>query len=83
MNQQLSFFNEPEPCVAKYNLFLGIFPDSGTARSIIELADTLRRKHGLRGRVRPVSHSRIEGGSNSFESGFFSSPINSSNVDIL
>jgi hypothetical protein len=33
--------------------------------------------------VRPVSHSRIEGGSNSFESGFFSSPINSSNVDIL
>src|SRR5476649_605198 len=59
MNQQLSFFKEPEPRVAKYNLFLGIFPDSSKAQSIIEFADTLRRKHGLRGRVRPVSHLHV------------------------
>jgi len=59
MNQQLSFFKEPQPRPAKYNLFLSIFPDSGTARSIIKLADTLRQKHGLRGRVRPVSHLHV------------------------
>jgi RNA 2',3'-cyclic 3'-phosphodiesterase len=59
MNQQLSFFREPQSRPAKYNLFLGIFPDSCTARSIIELADTLRQKHGLRGRVRPVSHLHV------------------------
>jgi len=59
MNQQLSFFKEPQPRPAKYNLFLGIFPDSGTARSIIERAEALRLKHGLRGRVRPVSHLHV------------------------
>lgn len=56
MNQQFSLFKEPQPRRGKYNLFLGIFPDSGTAQSIIELAHALRLKRGLRGRVRPLSH---------------------------
>ena len=59
MNQQLSFFEEPQSRVTKYNLFLGIFPDSSTAQSMIEFADSLRHKHGLRGRVRPISHLHV------------------------
>ena len=42
-----------------YNLFLGIFPDPLTAQSVCELAQALRQKHGLHGRVRPQSHLHV------------------------
>jgi len=42
-----------------YNLFLGVFPDEATARAVVELAEALRLKHGLPGRVRPQRHLHV------------------------
>jgi 2'-5' RNA ligase len=59
MDDQLSFFKEPSTRPAKYNLFLGIFPDAYTAGSVVEFGNGFRQKNELRGRVRPASHLHV------------------------
>jgi 2'-5' RNA ligase len=62
MNQQLLFSETPKPpqaTPAKYSVFLAVFPDSSTAHHISELAMGIREKHGLHGRVRPLSHLHV------------------------
>jgi 2'-5' RNA ligase len=59
MDRQLTLFDEPQPGEYQYNVFLAIFPDPYTARYIADLGNTLRRKHGIRGSVRPVSHLHV------------------------
>jgi 2'-5' RNA ligase len=59
MYEQLSFFETPQPRSFKYNVFLAIFPDHYIAEQIISLGNTLRQIHGLRGRLRPISHLHV------------------------
>jgi 2'-5' RNA ligase len=59
MSEQPSFFKEPPPRFGKYNLFLGLFPDTHTAERLIEFGNTFRQKHGLHGRLRPISHLHV------------------------
>jgi RNA 2',3'-cyclic 3'-phosphodiesterase len=59
MYEQLSFFEEPQTHSFKYDLFLAIFPDHYTAEQIIDLGSALRQTHGMRGRLRPISHLHV------------------------
>lgn len=59
MYQQLSFFETPQPRLPKHSLFLAIFPDHRTAQQIMDLGNTLRQIHGMRGRLRPISHLHV------------------------
>lgn len=59
MAKQFSLFETPRPSLPKYNVFLAIFPDDRTARTIIELGSTLRQTLGMHGRLRPVSHLHV------------------------
>jgi len=59
MRKQLSLFETPHPRPHKYSLFLAVFPDDRTAQQIIDLGNTLRRIHEMRGRLRPISHLHV------------------------
>jgi 2'-5' RNA ligase len=59
MYKQLSLFETPRPRLSKYSLFLAIFPDHHTARQIIDHGNTIRRIHGMRGRLRPMRHLHV------------------------
>ena len=59
MYEQLSFFEAPQTHSFKYDLFLAIFPDHYTAEQIIDLGSALRQTHGMRGRLRPISHLHV------------------------
>jgi RNA 2',3'-cyclic 3'-phosphodiesterase len=59
MNEQLSFFETPRPSGPDYNLILATFPDDYTAQQIIELGNSIRKMHGLRGKLRPVTHLHV------------------------
>lgn len=59
MNEQLSFFETPRPSDPDYNLILAIFPDGYTAQQISALGNSLRKMHGLRGKLRPVTHLHV------------------------
>ena len=59
MNEQLSFFETPRPSGPDYNLVLAIFPDDYTAQQISEIGDSIRKMHGLRGKLRPVTHLHV------------------------
>jgi RNA 2',3'-cyclic 3'-phosphodiesterase len=59
MYEQLSFFETPQPRSFKYNVFLAIFPDHYIAEQIISLGNMLRQTHGMRGRLRPISHLHV------------------------
>ena len=59
MNEQLSLFETPRPGGPDYNLVLAIFPDNYAAQQISELGNSLRKMHGLRGKLRPVAHLHV------------------------
>ena len=59
MNEQLSFFETPRPSGPDYNLILAIFPDDYTAQQISELGNSLLKIHGLRGKLRPITHLHV------------------------
>jgi RNA 2',3'-cyclic 3'-phosphodiesterase len=59
MYKQLSLFETSQPRPPKFSLFLAIFPDHHTAEQIIDFGNRLRRIHGMRGRLRPVSHLHV------------------------
>jgi RNA 2',3'-cyclic 3'-phosphodiesterase len=59
MNEQLSLFETPRPSGPDYNLVLAIFPDDYTAQQISELGNSIRKTHGLRGKLRPVTHLHV------------------------
>lgn len=59
MNEQLSFFEAPRPSGPDYDLILAIFPDDYTAQQISELGNSIRKIHGLRGKLRPVTHLHV------------------------
>ncbi len=49
----------PRPSSPVYNLVLAIFPDDYVAQQISELGNSLRKIHGLRGKLRPVTHLHV------------------------
>jgi 2'-5' RNA ligase len=59
MSKQLSLFETPQPRPARYSLFLAIFPDHHTVQQIIDLGNTLRQTHGMRGKLRPANHLHV------------------------
>jgi 2'-5' RNA ligase len=59
MNEQLLIFETPRPSGPDYNLVLAIFPDDYAAQQISELGNSLRKMHGLRGKLRPVTHLHV------------------------
>lgn len=59
MNEQLSLFETPQPSGPDYNLVLAIFPDDYAAQQISELGNLLRKMHGLRGKLRPITHLHV------------------------
>jgi 2'-5' RNA ligase len=59
MDQQLTFFQSPEPLDEKYKLFLGVFPDAEAADLICKQRATLRGTLGLRGIPRPRNHLHV------------------------
>ncbi len=59
MNEQLPFFETPRPSGPDYNLVLAIFPEDYVAQQISELGNSLRKMHGLRGKLRPVTHLHV------------------------
>jgi len=59
MNEQLSFFETAQPIGPKLKLVLAIFPDDYTAQQIRELGKSLRKMHGLPGKLRPVNHLHV------------------------
>jgi 2'-5' RNA ligase len=59
MNEQLSFFETPQPSGPDYNLILAIFPDDYTAQQISELGNSIRKMHGLQEKLRPVTHLHV------------------------
>ena len=59
MNEQLTLFEPPQSLASGYSLFIAIFPDPRTAQHITDLGNTLRRKHGMHGRLRPITHLHV------------------------
>ncbi len=59
MNEQLSFFETPLPSGPDFNLILAIFPDNYIAQQISKFGNSLRKIHGLRGKLRPVTHLHV------------------------
>ena len=59
MTSQRPLFDLPESASARYNVFLGIFPDRPAAERSVERAVRIREKLGLRGRIRPVDHLHV------------------------
>jgi 2'-5' RNA ligase len=59
MNEQLSLFETSRPSGPDYNLVLAIFPDDYTAQQISELGNSIRKTHGLQGKLRPVTHLHV------------------------
>lgn len=59
MSDQLELWKVPAPRPANQRLFVALFPDDPSARLIHGLAGDLRQRHGLTGKVRPLSHLHI------------------------
>jgi 2'-5' RNA ligase len=58
-DQQLLLFESPRPQIGKYSFFFAVFPNPHTAERIVELGNTFRCKHGMQGRLRPLSHLHV------------------------
>jgi 2'-5' RNA ligase len=59
VNEQLSFFEPPKPSGPNLKLVLAIFPDDYAAQQISELGNSIRKMHGLRGKLRPITHLHV------------------------
>jgi 2'-5' RNA ligase len=59
MNEQLSLFEAPRSGGVSYNLVLAIFPDDHTTQQVSNLGNSLRKRHGMYGRIRPTSHLHV------------------------
>ncbi len=62
MDDQFLLFETPPPPpprIPRFSLVLAIFPDPYAAQQITDLGNSIRKKHGMYGRMRPISHLHV------------------------
>lgn len=59
MNEQLLLFEEPQHSLPEYSLVLAILPDNDAIKQNNGMGELLRKKHGLRGKIRPPGRLHV------------------------